>query len=105
MMTAASDRESDKAEPGAERQSPRDRNQTPSGIGADALMRHAFGIANPAAIQTYRRNPNLPGSDERLLARVGRIVGARLEATPGATKIPAVNMQMFMVRNYLSADE
>jgi prolyl 4-hydroxylase len=61
------------------------------------------GIAG--AQQQYKRFPNLPGSDAGELARVGRAVCARLDGFPGAQRIAGLNLDMYIVHDFLSADE
>jgi prolyl 4-hydroxylase len=53
----------------------------------------------------YGRHPNLPGSDQALLASIGEEVSSRLEATPGVQRVSAVNVDMFMMRDFMSEAE
>jgi prolyl 4-hydroxylase len=61
--------------------------------------------AASAAAPQYRRFPGLPGSDPQSLARAGREAAARLASSSGAARLPALNLDMFLVRDFLSADE
>lgn len=58
-----------------------------------------------AASAQYKRFPNLPGSDQALLAWFGESVASRLQTIPGVERIPAVNVDMFMIRDFMSAEE
>lgn len=57
------------------------------------------------ATKAVPERASLPGSDPELLARIGEQVRARLEATPAAAKVPATNLDMYVVRDFLSAEE
>lgn len=61
--------------------------------------------AAPGAPGSAARYASLPGSDPRLLARIGEEVCARLDAAPSAIKAPAVNLDMYMAANFLSPEE
>jgi prolyl 4-hydroxylase len=56
-------------------------------------------------LQPSDRYASLPDSDPAILARIGVEVAARLSAAPGAVKVPANGLDMFAVRDFLSADE
>jgi prolyl 4-hydroxylase len=67
-----------------------------------ATMDLAALLAQAAA---PRRFPPLEGSDASLLAAMGSNVRAKLDATPGVTMVPGHNIDMYAVRDFLTADE
>ena len=62
-------------------------------------------IAAAVGFEQFKRFPNLPGSDEDVLAQIGRSVCARLDAHPAVGRVPATNIDMFVVRGFVSAQE
>ena len=48
---------------------------------------------------------NLPGSDRASLARIGAAVSARLATDATATRLPAIDLDIHVVPDFLSADE
>lgn len=73
--------------------------------GADAQVAAILGGALKGAAIPFKRFPQLPGSDAKILAEAGRAASARLAARPEAERVVAVNLDMFVVRNFLSPDE
>jgi prolyl 4-hydroxylase len=63
----------------------------------------AGGLQIP--VRPFKRFPNLPGSDQQVLAHMGQTVCARLDRNPSAERIAALNLDMFRVRNFLSPEE
>jgi len=94
--------EPERAEPAAAARPPAPAPSPPRQSDIAALV--AAAAASAAAPQ-YRRFPGLPGSDPQSLARVGREVAGRLASSPEAAKLPALNLDMFLVRDFLSAGE
>jgi prolyl 4-hydroxylase len=71
-----------------------------------AALRPAPVLAGAAvASMPFTRFPNLPGSDRALLARFGRTVGERLVQDGRARKLPALNLDIFMIADFLSPEE
>jgi prolyl 4-hydroxylase len=64
-----------------------------------------MGAAIAGQHKAFKRFPNLPGSDPQLLARFGATVRAKLNASPAASKVPALNLEIYEVRNFVSVDE
>lgn len=58
-----------------------------------------------AQMRTYKRFQPLEGSDAALLARIGAEGRARLDAMPGVARVPGQNIDMYAMRNFLSAEE
>lgn len=58
-----------------------------------------------AQLGTPKRFPPLEGSDAALLARIGAEGRAKLDATPGVVPVPAQNVDMYAVKDFLSAEE
>lgn len=58
-----------------------------------------------AQMRAPRRFEPLEGSDAALLARIGAEGRARLDATPGVVRVPAHEVDMYAVRDFLSAEE
>ncbi len=58
-----------------------------------------------AQLRPYRRFEALEGSDAALLARIGAEGRARLDSAPGVARVPGQNIDMYAMRNFLSADE
>lgn len=58
-----------------------------------------------AQMLTPRAFPPLEGSDADLLARIGAEGRARLDATPGVVRVPGHNIDMYAMRDFLSAQE
>lgn len=71
----------------------------------DPQPANAIARAAAKAMQPPTRFPGLPGSDTELLARIGEQVRAKLEAEPSAVRQPALNMDMYLVQDFLSAEE
>jgi prolyl 4-hydroxylase len=63
----------------------------------------ATALKGPAT--QFKRFPQLPGSDEKVLAEAGRAVCGRLDRLPQAWKVAAINLDMYTVRNFLSPEE
>lgn len=61
--------------------------------------------ARPVASRPPRGFANLPGSDRDALARIGAAVRGRLDAAPGAAKLPATGLDIYAFANFLSAAE
>lgn len=55
--------------------------------------------------QPYKRFPPLPGSDLRALSVVGAQVRTRLDNTPGAVRVKALNVDMYRLPKLLSEEE
>jgi prolyl 4-hydroxylase len=53
----------------------------------------------------YKCSPSLPGSDQALLTRIGESVASCLQTSPAVQPVPAVNMDMFMMRDFMSDAE
>jgi|GEM_PF-133236 len=92
-----------RAEPAAPARPPAPAPSAPRAGDIGALL--AAAAAASAAAPQYRRFESLPGSDPQTLARIGREVAARLDLLPGAARLPALNLDMFLVRDFLSANE
>jgi prolyl 4-hydroxylase len=74
---------------------------TPRTMSSDAAVQ----IARAAALAAKPPPASLPGSDPGTLAAIGDAVRARLEAHPGAVRMPALNVDMYSVDGFLSAEE
>lgn len=61
------------------------------------------GAAPEAAPDSF--SPYLPGSEPALLAGFSESVRAHLDADPAAFRMPAENVEMFVIRGFFSADE
>jgi prolyl 4-hydroxylase len=71
----------------------------------DLEMANAIARVAAQRIKPPRQFPGLPGSDPELLAEIGRRVREKLEADASAVRQPATNMDMYLVPDFLSAEE
>jgi prolyl 4-hydroxylase len=74
-------------------------------MSSQALDPATLALALAAANKMRGPVPSLPGSDLDQLARVVADVSARLEADPRAARVAGFNIDMFAVRNFLTAEE
>lgn len=58
-----------------------------------------------AQLNAPKKYAPLEGSDAALLARIGAEGRARLDATPGVVRVPANEVDMYAVKDFLSAEE
>lgn len=74
-----------------------------AGTGAESFAKpseEAFYASVP-----YKRFPGLPGSDPMLLIWFGESVASRLQTSPAVQPVSAVNVDMFMMRDFMSDAE
>jgi prolyl 4-hydroxylase len=77
----------------------------PAKPAASPPLERTLAYALAAAAQSRQPEPSLPGSDRVRLAAIGAEVRSRLEADPSASKVEALNLDMFAVRGFLTPAE